>query len=566
MKKPTLFLLGLFLLSGIASAADTPSAVISALSHQVEINLPVLQKAPGDQPYFIGYRVAEEEKYQVNGSFGAVTEERYLKERAGMVDVRVGSMKLDNTHNIREGWGYWGSGKFDLPVEDDQAALESVLWWYTDKTFKQAQKGFDAVKANLAVKVEEEDQSDDFSPAPLVVSLSAPARLDIDQAWWKQRVIDISKLFDGYPDIYKSEVAFAVAAENNHIVNSQGAKISHGRIRCRLHLYISTVAEDGMELYRYEAFDARSADGLPDEMAINATAQKMISELAALRRAPLADPHVGPAIMCNRASAVFFHEILGHRVEGHRQKDVTEGQTFKKKVGQKILPAFISVFDDPSLSTFKGLNLMGDYPYDDEGVAAQRVDIIENGILKNFLMSRSPISGFGVSNGHGRGDIGQAPVSRMGNTIITSQQTMSFAALKKLLIAEVKKQKKPYGLMFTDISGGFTMTSTYMPQSFKVLPVMVYKIYPDGREELVRGIDISGTPLTVFSKITATADDYDVFSGFCGAESGYLPVSCVSPSILIREMEVEKRMMEQDKPPLLPQPMELRKGGNKNEK
>ncbi|MBU1356082.1 MAG: TldD/PmbA family protein [Candidatus Edwardsbacteria bacterium] len=566
MKKTLSILFVAFLLSGTASSEEKPSAVISALSHQIEINLPILQKAPGDKPYFIGYRVTEEEKYTVNGSFGAVTEERSLKERAGMVDVRVGSMQLDNTHNIREGWGYWGSGKFDLPAEDDQAALESVLWWYTDKTFKQAQKGFDAVKANLAVKVEEEDQSDDFSPAPVVVSLSAPAKLDIDQAWWKQRVMDISKLFDGYSDIYKSEVAFAVAAENNYIVNSEGTKISHGRIRCRLHLYISTVAEDGMDLYRYEAFDARSADGLPDEAAIKATAQKMISELAALRNAPLAEPHVGPAIMCNRASAVFYHEILGHRVEGHRQKDVTEGQTFKKKVGQTILPGFISVFDDPSLSSFRGLNLMGDYPYDDEGVASERVTIIEKGTLKNFLMSRSPIAGFEYSNGHGRGTIGQAPVSRMGNTIISSQQTVSFAALKKLLMAEVKKQKKPYGLIFTDISGGFTMTSTYMPQSFKVLPVMVYKIYPDGREELVRGIDISGTPLTVFSKITATADDYDVFSGFCGAESGYLPVSCVSPSILIREMEVEKRMMEQDKPPILPQPMELRKGDGQNEK
>ncbi|HAD82214.1 MAG: hypothetical protein A2509_00205 [Candidatus Edwardsbacteria bacterium RIFOXYD12_FULL_50_11] len=559
----------IFLLSfyfGATYASDRPSAVIDALSHQIEVNLPILKKAPGDQPYFIGYRVAEEEKYAVNGSFGAVTEERYLKERAGMVDVRVGSMKLDNTHNIREGWGYWGSGKFDLPAEDDQAALESVLWWYTDRTFKQAQKGFDAVKANLAVKVEEEDQSDDFSPAPVVVSLSAPARLELDKSFWKQKVSGISKEFDGHPDIYKSEVAFAAAAENNYIVNSEGTKISHGRVRCRLHLYISTVAEDGMELYRYEAFDARSPEELPDDSILNSTARRMIKELAALRQAPLAEPHVGPAIMCNRASAVFFHEILGHRVEGHRQKDVTEGQTFKKKVGEKVLPAFISVFDDPSLSSFRGLNLMGDYPYDDEGVASQRISIIENGVLKNFLMSRSPIAGFKYSNGHGRGDIGQAPVSRMGNTIITSQQTMSFAALKKLLIAEVKRQKKPYGLMFTDISGGFTMTSTYMPQSFKVLPVMVFKIYPDGREELVRGIDISGTPLTVFSKITATADDYDVFSGFCGAESGYLPVSCVSPSILIREMEVEKRMMEQDKPPILPQPMELRKGGHKNEK
>jgi len=561
MKKAFLLILVFGSLLGSAKAVDNSSAVITALSHQIAINLPILQSAPGDKPYFIGYRVAEEEKYTVSGSFGAVTEERYLKERSGMVDVRVGSMQLDNTHNIREGWGYWGSGKFDLPAEDDQAALESVLWWYTDKTFKQAQKGLDAVKANLAVKVEEEDKSDDFSPAPVVVSLSDPARLVLDKSFWKQKVSGISKVFDGHPDIYKSEVVFAAAAENNYIVNSEGTKISHGRVRCRLHLYISTVAEDGMELYRYEAFDARSPEELPDDSAIISIARRMVDELAALRQAPLAEPYVGPAIMCNRASAVFFHEILGHRVEGHRQKDVTEGQTFKKKVGEKILPPFISVYDDPSISSFKGLNLMGDYPYDDEGVVSQRVNIIENGVLKNFLMSRSPIAGFKYSNGHGRGDIGQAPVSRMGNTIITSQQQMPFAALKKLLIAEVKRQKKPYGLMFTDISGGFTMTSTYMPQSFKVLPVMVYKIYPDGREELVRGIDISGTPLTVFSKITATADDYDVFSGFCGAESGYLPVSCVSPSILIREMEVEKRMIEQDKPPILPQPMEMRKGG-----
>lgn len=552
----------IILLVGSAAGwtAEAPSAVVAALVHQIEVNLPVLQKVPGDQPYFIGYRVAEEEKYTVNASFGAVTEERSLVERSGMVDVRVGSMKLDNTHNIREGWGYWGSGKFDLPTEDDQAALESVLWWHTDKTFRQAQRGFDAVKANLAVKVDEEDQSDDFSPAPVVVSLAEPIRLGVDRDWWRQRVADISRLFDGQPDIYKCEVSFTASAENSYIVNSEGTKISHGRIRSRLHLYISTVAEDGMELYRFEAFDARSPEELPDDSQIAASARRMADELAALRKAPLAEPFVGPAIMCNRASAVFYHEILGHRVEGHRQKDVTEGQTFKKKVGEKILPPFITVFDDPSISSYRGLNLMGDYPYDDEGVEAERVDIISQGVLRNFLMSRSPISGFPHSNGHGRGTIGQQPVSRMANTIIQSGRTVPFAALKRQLMAEVRRQRKPYGLMFTDISGGFTMTSTYMPQSFKVLPVMVYKVYPDGREELVRGIDISGTPLTVFSKITATADDYDVFSGFCGAESGYIPVSCVSPSVLISEMEVERRMIEQDRPPLLPQP--AGKGGN----
>ncbi|HVP12598.1 MAG TPA: metallopeptidase TldD-related protein, partial [Phycisphaerae bacterium] len=258
----------------------------------------------------------------------------------------------------------------------------------------------------------------------------------------------------------------------------------------------------------------------------------------------------------NRASGVFFHEIFGHRIEGHRQKDIEEGQTYAKKVGESILPSFITVRDDPTTAEFKGEDLRGHYAFDDQGVAATNVKLVDGGVLKTFLMSRSPLKDFAQSNGHGRRAPGYKAVSRQGNLIVESGKCVPFEKLKQMLIDECKKQDKPYGLLFDDITGGFTGTQRAGAQVFKVLPVVVYKVYADGRpDELVRGVDLVGTPLTCFSKIECTGDDPAVFNGSCGAESGWVPVSAVSPSILISQIEVEKRTREQDKPPILPPPI-----------
>jgi predicted Zn-dependent protease len=271
------------------------------------------------------------------------------------------------------------------------------------------------------------------------------------------------------------------------------------------------------------------------------------------------EPYTGPAILSGRASGVFFHEIFGHRIEGHRQKDEDGGQTFTKQVNKQILPTFISVFDDPTLQQLKAgaaeTDLNGFYPYDDEGVKSQRVPVVESGILKNFLMSRSPVKGFSNSNGHGRKSAGLRPVGRQGNLIVQSSQMVSDARLRELLIEECKKQGKPFGLFFSDISGGFTNTNRGGPQAFQVTPVMVYRVYTDGRpDELVRGVDLIGTPLVSFSKILATSDRQEVFNGMCGAESGWVPVSAVSPAILTAQIEVQKKPKSNDRLPILPPP------------
>jgi len=280
----------------------------------------------------------------------------------------------------------------------------------------------------------------------------------------------------------------------------------------------------------------------------------MIRDLQALRSAPLVDPYTGPAILSGRASGVFFHEIVGHRVEGHRQKSEEEGQTFKKKVGQPVLGSNFSVYSDPTLRRLGNADLVGAYTYDNEGVKARRVAVVDHGILKNFLMSRSPIEGFPRSNGHGRKQQGFAVVARQSNLMVEVSGPVSHAELKRMLAEEIKKQNKPFGLYFQDIEGGFTLTGRLIPNAFNVLPVMVYRIYPDGREELVRGVDLIGTPLTTFSKMVAGDDQIATFNGICGAESGSVPVSASSPAVLVSQIEVQKKQKSQERTPILPPP------------
>jgi len=304
-----------------------------------------------------------------------------------------------------------------------------------------------------------------------------------------------------------------------------------------------------------ETFEAEDMGRLPDEKTVQQAIEKVHKKLVALLKAPLAEPYTGPAILSGKAAGVFFHEIFGHRIEGHRQKDESEGQTFTKMVGQKILPDFLTVKMDPTLHRLANTDLFGWYNFDDEGVAAQPVSVVKAGVLENFLLSRSPITGFPISNGHGRKQAGAEVVARQSNLVVESSKAVSPAELRKQLVEEIKRQNKPYGLYFEEVTSGFTITSRRGLQAFSVAPVMVYKVFADGKpDQLVRGSDIVGTPLTSFSKIVQTSNETTVFNGYCGAESGQVPVSASSPALLVSEIEVSLRERSQERPPFLDRP------------
>lgn len=518
-------------------------------------------KTQPNPPYFISYEITEDAVVSVTGSFGKIEQSSEDCRRQLDVDLRVGDYRLDNTHPIRSEFpGFSSFDRFsfvEMPIEDDSQAIRAILWYYTDRKYKRAVEQLTQVRTNVEVKVAQEDRSADFSrEAPEKYAEEIPS-LKADRRTWEEKIRKYTAPFARYGDIYEAQAAFLADRETRWYTNTEGSEIQVSQVYYRLTMSAFTKAEDGMELPRHESYVAFMPEGLPDDAAVLKAVEKMIRDLHALRTAPVVEPYTGPAILSGRAGAVFFHEVFGHRIEGHRQKDEEEGQTFKKKVNEKVLPESFSVFSDPTLRRLGSSDLVGAYHYDNEGVPARRVTVVEHGVFKNFLMSRSPVEGFPHSNGHGRRQQGFPAVARQSNLLVQVAHPLSREALKKQLLDQIQKENKPFGLFFDDIVGGFTITQRTIPNAFNVLPIMVYRVYPDGREELVRGVDLIGTPLIAFSKIVAGDDQVGVFNGICGAESGSVPVAAASPDILISQIEVQKKEKSQERPPLLPPPIEV---------
>ena len=534
-----------------------PSPLLGSLKAELDRSLQTLKSQPV-QPYFLSYEITDDQVVEVNASFGEITNSVRSHNRQLDIDLRVGDPHLDNTHLIATGFPEFNFmerfGFIQVPLEDNAEALRSIIWYNTDRKYKAAVEQYTKVKTAVQVAVSPEDKSDDFAREPAATYFEEPRILNVDPKVWEEKVRKYTAPFARYGNLYEAQAFFNADIETRWYVNSDGSEIQVSQPFYRLMISALSKAEDGMELPRYESYFAFTPQGLPDDAVVLKDVEGIIHDLEALRNAPVADPYTGPAILSGRASGVFFHEIFGHRVEGHRQKSEDEGQTFKKKVGQPVLGSNFSVYSDPTLRRLGDSDLVGAYTYDNEGVKARRVVVVDHGILKNFLMSRSPIEGFPQSNGHGRRQQGFAAVARQSNLVVEVSDPVSHAELKRLLVEEIKKQNKPFGLYFQDIEGGFTLTGRVIPNAFNVLPIMVYRVYPDGREELVRGVDLIGTPLTTFSKMVAGDNQIATFSGICGAESGAVPVSASSPAVLVSQIEVQKKQKSQERTPILPPP------------
>jgi predicted Zn-dependent protease len=539
-------------LPATAATAPTP-VVLDAMKTELHRAFTSLGKQ-GDAtqlpPYFLSYAVSDASMVSISAQYGALVGDSASHLRIADVQVRLGDPKLDNTHGDHRSSAV---NSLQLPLGDDREALARSLWLATNIGYGNAIDNFLRVKTDAQVRAKEEDSSPDFSKEAPQVSIVKPAPLVVvDRAAWSQRVRELSKIFREYPGVYQNFVALNVQNETDYYASSEGSEVVEPHMQARVVVFAVTRADDGMDLFRDQTFEAESVDGLPAQAEMEAAIRALAANLEALRKAPVTEPFDGPAILSGRAAAVFFHEVLGHRLEGQRQRGDEEGQTFTKDLGKDVLPSFLSVADDPTLTTFGKTWLSGSYTYDDEGEKAQRVELIQDGVLKNFLMSRLPIASFSSSNGHGRAQTGRMPTGRQGNLIVTSTKTVSDAELRKQLIDEAKKQGKPYGLYFEDISSGFAVTTRSSPQAFQVIPLVVWRVYVDGRpDELVRGVSIVGTPLAAMKRILATGDKSEVFNGECGAESGTVPVSAVAPAMLLSEIETQRQPQGTARPPIL---------------
>ena len=514
-------------------------------------------------PYHMNYRVIDVTSSVVSASFGALMNSQQYRSRTLVPQIRLGDEKLDNFRFNQMGSAmsrFQGPSMARLPLdeENNEDAVRQAIWDEVNNRYKFAVDMYQKTKAESSVNVEEEDKAPYFSEAKVEKYYEAPLpaeKMTIDMDRWAARMKEISAVFKNQPGSMKGDAIMIYTVERRYFVNNEGTEVVQNLPYARIMVFGETKADDGMELPLNLSYFAYDPADLPANDKIIADAKEMVKTLEALRVAPVVDPYTGPALLSGPASGVFFHEIFGHRIEGQRMKSENDGQTFKKMVGQLVLPADMHVYDDPTLRKYAGEDLNGFYKYDDQGVKAERVDVVVNGKLNDFLMTRTPIDGHPRTNGHARASDGFDPVSRQSNLVIETSNPKTPEELRQLLIEEVKKQGKEYGYFFKEVTSGFTFTGKGGTNSFNVTPLEVYKVFADGRpDQLVRGVDLIGTPLSMFSNIIYAGNDARVFTGMCGAESGSIPVTAISPTILVNKVETQRKAKSQDILPILPAP------------
>jgi len=557
-----------FAIDSVAWAADgalDPAAqsaedkiVLEVMAKELKRNFDALKNAT-PPVYFMAYRASDSENSEVSACYGATfTRKSRVRDRYLQVEVRVGSPKLDSSHSIGStSTSESGLREHCVIIDDNPLNLRTNLWLETEKQYRVAAEKYGRVIAEQGL-TSEETPCDDFSSEQPTTKVSSGIILPYDLKNMESMVRKLSQNYKSFREIETSWVRFTVDTYNRYFVNTEGTQIADRSMSTYFMTGGSATADDGENLRLEGQIFVDHPDSIDARMPEFENEVKRVADnLVALRKASPAEVYYGPAILNNRAAAVLFHEALGHRLEAHRLRQIYEGKTFENMLGKQVLPSFISVYDRPLQPRIGAQPLVGHYEIDDDGVPAKNVTLVDKGILKTFLVGRTPVPAFPQSNGHGRCQPGASfpTVARMANLIVDSARQVSEDKLKLDLVEELKKRNKPYGIIVEEVVSGETNTSDFNPQTFNLRPSLVRKVYADGRpDELVRSVRIIGTPMAALEHIVETSDNVGVFNGSCGAESGWVPQSNCAPSILVDGLEIERTHPGKNVKPILSPP------------
>jgi TldD protein len=515
-----------------AAAASDP--VLQAMREELDRSKANLKMENIAAPYYIEYTVSDFEEYDAEAAYGALRQKQPSHGRSARVVVRVGDYKQDSYYGP-------GIGVVDLaPLDNDPIALRHQLWLATDQAYKAASQALAAKKAVFS-QFSSGQPFDDFAAAPPLQSLSPLVKLDFDPAPYDAMLEKATALFRTDPKILSLTSQLRFRAVNRYFVNSEGTVTRKGYTVYFMNLSGATQADDGMRLERSPYYSTATLKELPSAEAYQEDAANMIRTLKALREAPVVDEEYrGPVLFSNDAASDIFYGMIGGNVVGRRPKPGDSSRTegdFASSYKSRVLPVSISIIDDPTLKTFHGKTLIGSYDIDDEGVRAEKVSVVQDGELVNYLLGREPIRDFPASNGHGRAGPGQPPGPNLGNLIVQSKQPLSQEGIKKKLIEICRQENKPYGYRVETLAG-------YNPR-------LLYRVYEkDGHEELVRGAE--------FNELDARALRNDLIAmgndPLVSNREGQIPETVISPSILFDEIEVKRTDAKNAKLPEYPPP------------
>ena len=564
--KPVAFKFGIVLLllisllpmqSSAQANANNNDPILRAMRDELQRSIKELQFKDLDKPYFIQYTILDEDEFNASATFGAITESDRNRDRAVQVQVRVGSYDFDNSEFVSGGGPFGGGAPANgvlttTVIENDYDAIRHSLWLATDAAYKQAVEQLARKRAFVQNKVQEE-KIPDFSKESPTTSVGARRTLEFDQARWEKQLRDWSAVFKNFPDVMQSEVSLNARLTHRYMVNSEGTQTMQPGLIVSLRANAAVQSPDGMFMSNSVPFNATSFEQLPPAETVSTTIRQLATDLSAVRKAPVLDAdYSGPVLLVGQASAEMFARVLAPNLSGQRQplSDRDQGNLrseLSDRMNRPVLPRFLSVVDDPTEKRLNGKELIGAYEVDDQGVPAKKVTLVQDGILKDFLMSRRPSKDRPQSNGHGRSGYPGREAAQIGNLFISSSEGKSYDDLKKSLIEMAKTENLTYGLLIKaiDPDGRGPLGS----------PVLIYKVYvDDGHEELVRGAVANTLSVRSLRQIEAVGSDSFVANRLAGAQNAATPVSVVAPSVLLEEVDLKRPSMAQQKPALLTNP------------
>jgi predicted Zn-dependent protease len=519
-----------------AHAAAKGDGLLEALLTELDRSKAQLKMDQVQAPYYVEYRVNEVQDFGAEAAFGALRENQHVHVRVLRVVVRIGDYKQDS---------YFGRGQGEssiLPLDDDPIALRHQIWLATDDAYKAAGQALAEKQAAMKQFSVDPNPVDDFAKAPAMIAVEPTATLKIDEAGWKKTLEDVTSLYKQYPEVQSVTAAARFSAVNEYLVNSEGTVTRSGKTTYSVQLNGTTQAADGMRLSRSPAFMVARAEELPTREALMGEAKKMLETVVALRQAPIVEEEYrGPVLFAADAADDIVASFIGQNVLGQKPQLGKPNRTtgaFATSYKTRVLPNFLSVVDDPTMKDFQGKSLVGSYAVDSEGVKAQAINIVENGMLVNYLIGRQPIRDFPASNGHGRAAPGGFPGPSLGVLLVNSSEAETPEELKKKVVQMVTDQGKAYGYQVETLGPGNA-------------PRLLYRVYAkDGHEELVRGAVFSELDFRALrSDLIAVGNDPLVSNRAGGA-----PATIISPSLLFGELEVKRADTSKDKLPDYPAP------------
>jgi TldD protein len=565
-----------------AETVPESKALMQALTDEMNRSMS-LQMEDLEKPYFIQYLVNDSLMCHVTARYGDLTGSDRDRSRRFYSQVRVGSYELDNTNFSGDSGGFFrifggpsGGGQASLPIEENYDAIRQAIWWATDQDYKDAVETLTKKRAYMRDK-KLEDRPNDFSKASIVQHTDPALGIEFDRAAWEQRVKDISAHFNKYPAIQDSQVQLYVGLANRYVVNTEGTRLctpDQGAlliITAELQADDGTRISDGLNYYGYVPKD------LPAAEHVLADIDELVGRLTQVAQAPVLERYTGPVLFDNLAAAQMFRTMLAEaaagRVEpvGTQRRGLTGAGSLEKKLGQRILPRSFRIYDDPLAKEAAGTDLMGHYVYDDEGVHAERVDLVQDGVLKNLVMSRVPTKKLSSTNGHGRCPPGDGTAqSAIANLFVEDTEGVSDDELKDKLVEMAQDEGLEYGLRIGAVrTTGIGSSQSDMFAMFMRMqqrggqenvgdPIYIYKVYvDDGREELVRGCEFGQVKLRDLKHIEAGGKTPAVYNYVGFGMGGATPAtSIIAPGVLFEELELSKIEQEHDTKPILKSPLD----------